>query len=97
MTREQFAKQIHWPFFIWLMGIINAVALFPQLWDVIQTHRVESFSLTTFITVFGIQVAFSLDGFFKHNVVLLISNGCAAVMNASLISLVVYYRNVAGG
>lgn len=93
ISRERFAKKIHWPFIIWSMGIINAFALFPQVLDVIQTHRVEGISLTTFVIVFGIQVAFSLDGFFKRNFVLLVSNGSAACINALLISLVIHYRN----
>ena len=96
MTREQFALKIRWQFIVWLAGIINAFAFLPQVWDVIQTHSVESISLATLVIVFWIQVAFALEGFFKRNFVLLISNGCAAGMNAILTSLVIYYRFFAG-
>ncbi len=92
MTREEFAKKIHWPFIIWLAGFVNVGAMLPQLIKIIQTKKVEGLALEMFVIYFFIQVAFALEGYFKKNMVFLVCLGLSALVSASIISLVVYLR-----
>lgn len=93
MTREEFAQKIRWKYLIGFMGAVNVVAILPQLMKVIQTQKTEDLSLIMFSTILLIQIAFSIDGFFTRNRTLCVSNGFAACCNATLISLVIYFRS----
>ncbi|MCX6715113.1 MAG: hypothetical protein NTX72_04840 [Candidatus Uhrbacteria bacterium] len=93
MTREDVAKKIHWRYVIGFMGMTNVVAILPQLIKVLETHQTKDLSLVMFSTILAIQIAFSADGFFTRNRTLFLSNACAACCNASLISLVMYFRS----
>ena len=93
MTREQVAEKIRWPMIISLIGIVNGFSFLPQLRDVFTTHAVDGISLTTLVTIFVIQVGFSLQGFFKRDRVLMYSNICGACVNALLITSVLYFSH----
>ena len=67
MTRDLIAKRIHWSFIIWLAGMVNVTAVLPQLVRIIRTSNIEGLSLAMFVLYFFVQVAFSIEGFFKKN------------------------------
>ena len=92
MTREEVARKIRWPFIIWLAGLTNAVAMLPQIFKIIQTHNVQGLSLSMFVIYFFLQVAFSVEGYFTRNRMLLVCLGLSAVESAVLIGLMLFYR-----
>lgn len=96
MTREQVAMKIRWSFVMWLVGIANVGAMLPQLVRIMQTKNTDGLAIEMFIIYFFIQVAFSLDGYFKKNMVLMVCVGLTAVVNAAVISMVLYLRHFAG-
>ena len=92
MTREHFAATIRWSWIIWIAGFTNVGAMLPQLWTILSTKKVEGVSVTMFIIYALIQIAFALEGFFKRNRALMVSMTLSAVVTASIVSLVFYYR-----
>lgn len=92
MTREDVAKKIRWPFIIWLAGLVNVGAMLPQLAKIIQTKSTEGLALEMFVIYFLIQVAFSLEGYFTRNKMLMVCLGLSALVSATIISLVFYLR-----
>ena len=92
MTRDEVAKAIRWNSIIWTAGLVNVGAMLPQLHQIITTRKVEDLSLGMFVIYFFIQVAFSLQGFFRRDKMLMVCLGLSAVVSAIIISLVVYLR-----
>lgn len=92
MTREEVAKKIHWDRIIWTVGLVNVVAMLPQLHQIATTRNVAGLSLGMFVTYFLIQVAFSLQGYFRRDKMLMVCLGLSAVVSAIIISLVLYLR-----
>jgi len=86
MTREQFAKKIRWPFIIWIFGFINVGAMIPQLYKIINTKSVEGLSIEMFIVYSLVQIAFSLNGYFTRDRVLMICLGLSAFISTIIIS-----------
>ena len=96
MTRDLIAKRIHWSFIIWLAGMVNVTAMLPQLVRIIRTHNIASLSLAMFVLYFLVQVAFSIEGFFKKNRMLMVCMGLSAVVSGLIIVLVTYLRHFGG-
>ena len=92
MTRDLIAKRIHWSFIIWLAGLINVTAMLPQLARIIRTRNIQGLSLAMFVLYFLVQVAFSIEGFFKKNRMLMVCMGLSAVVSGTIILLVAYLR-----
>lgn len=92
MTREELAKKVRWDYIIWIAGLVNVGAMLPQLHMIITTRNVEGLSLEMFVIYFFIQVAFSLQGFFRRDKMLMVCLGLSAVVSAVIISLVLYLR-----
>lgn len=92
MTREEFAKKIRWDVIIWTAGLVNVGAMLPQLYQILKTRNVEGVSLEMFIIYFFLQVAFSLQGFFRRDKMLMVCLGLSAVVSTVIIGLVVYLR-----
>ena len=90
MTREEFAKKIHWSSIVWLAGIANVMAMLPQLYSILTTRNVEGLNLTMFVTIFVIQLAFGAEGFFKRNTMLMTTMLLAAVVNIAIIGLTLH-------
>ena len=88
MTREEVAKKIHWDRIIWTVGLVNMVAMLLQLYQIVTTRNVAGLSLGMFVTYFLIQVAFSLQGYFRRDKMLMVCLGLSAVV----ICLVLYLR-----
>lgn len=93
MTRDEFAAKIRWPFIIWLAGIVNVAAMLPQLYEIVKTWSVGGLSLSMFVIYFFVQVALSLQGFFKRDKMLMVCLGLSAIVSATIIGLVVYIRH----
>ncbi len=96
MTRDLIAKRIHWSFIIWLAGMVNVTAMLPQLVRIIRTGNIEGLSLAMFVLYFLVQVAFSIEGFFKKNRMLLVRMGLSALVSGTIILLVTYLRRFGG-
>lgn len=94
MTRENFARIIHWQKIIWVFGFLNAAALFPQLLKLFQMNETAGLSIWMFVLFLFIQTAFSLEGFFKRNSVLLVCMSLSAVETLTIILRIVYLRNI---
>lgn len=92
MTREQIAKKIRWDGIVWTAGLVNVGAMLPQLCQIVKTRNVEGLSLEMFVIYFFIQVAFSLQGFFRRDKMLMICLGLSAVVSAAIIGLVLFLR-----
>ena len=92
MNRQEFAKRIKWEFIIWVVGIINVTAMLPQLIRLIATRETAGLSLGMFIIYFMVQVGFSIEGFFKRNAMLMWCLGLSAVINASIIIMLICLR-----
>ncbi len=92
MTREQVSQKIGWLWIIWFIGLVNIVAMLPQLIQILRTHKTEGLSLTMFILFFWIQIAFSTEGFFTRNKMLMVCMGLNSVITAINIVLIVFYR-----
>jgi len=92
LTREQIAKKIRWDGIIWTAGLVNIGAMIPQLYQIIKTRSVEGLSLEMFVIYFFIQVAFSLQGFFRRDKMLMACLGLSAAVSAVIIGLVLYLR-----
>ena len=96
MTRDLIAKRIHWSLIIWLTGMVNVTAMLPQLVRIIRTRDVAGLSLAMFVLYFLVQVAFSIEGFFKKNRMLMVCMGLSAVVSGMIIVLVTYLRHFGG-
>ncbi len=96
MTRDLIAKKIHWSFIIWLAGMVNVTAMLPQLVRIIRTRNIAGLSLAMFVLYFLVQVAFSIEGFFKKNRMLMVCMGLSAVVSGMIIVLVTYLRHFGG-
>lgn len=94
MKREDFAKKIRWSWIIWIAGIVNVSAMLPQLYRLIKTHETDGLSLGMFWIYFVIQVAFALEGYFKKNKMFMVCLGLSAVVSATIIGLVIYFRQI---
>jgi uncharacterized protein with PQ loop repeat len=92
MTRQQFASRIRWPLIVWTCGLMNVVAMLPQLIQILSTKKVENVSVSMFIIYEVIQIGFALDGFFKRNKVLMVCMTLSAIVTMSIVCLIVYYR-----
>ena len=96
MTRDLIAKRIHWSLIIWLAGMVNVTAMLPQLVRIIRTRNIEDLSLAMFVLYFPVQVAFSVEGFFKKHRMLMVCMGLSAVVSGMIIVLVTYLRHFGG-
>ena len=94
ITREEVAKKIHWNVIVWMIvGPVNMGAMFPQLYQIITTQNVIGVSLEMFVIFFFLQLAFSLQGFFRRDNMLMISMGVCAIVTTIIISLVLCLRS----
>jgi len=92
LTREEVAKKIRWDVIIWTAGLVNVGAMLPQLYQIIKTRNVDGLALEMFVIYFVLQVAFSLQGFFRRDKMLMVCLGLSSVVSAIIISLVLYLR-----
>jgi len=76
--------------------MVNVTAMLPQLVRIIRTRDVAGLSLAMFVLYFLVQVAFSIEGFFKKNRMLMVCMGLSAVVSGMIIVLVTYLRHFGG-
>jgi MtN3 and saliva related transmembrane protein len=96
MTRDLIARRVHWSFIIWLAGMVNVTAMLPQLVRIIRTRNTEGLSLAMFVLYFLVQIAFSIEGFFKKNRMLMVCMGLSAIVSGTIILLVTFLRRFGG-
>jgi uncharacterized protein with PQ loop repeat len=82
MTREQFAKKVHWSRIVWVAGLVNVVAMLPQTYQLLKTHETSGLSVTMLLIYFGVQVSFSLNGFFARDRMMTWCLGLSAIITA---------------
>jgi len=76
--------------------MVNVTAMLPQLVRIIRTRDVAGLSLAMFVLYFLVQVAFSIEGFFKKNRMLMVCRGLSTVVSGMIIVLVTYLRHFGG-
>src|SRR5260370_38283650 len=76
--------------------MVNVKGRLPQLVRIIRTRNIEGLSLAMFVLYFLVQVAFSIEGFFKKNRMLMVCMGLSAVVSSVIIGLVTYLRHFGG-
>jgi hypothetical protein len=62
----------------------------------IRTRNIAGLSLVMFVPYFLVQVAFSIEGFFKKNRMLMVCMGLSAVVSGMIIVLVTSLRHFGG-
>jgi len=92
MTREDLSKKIHWPKIVWFMGIVNVAAMIPQLYTILKTHKTGGLSVEMFAIYLVVQIAFSAEGYFTRNRMLMVCLGLSAIVSISIISLIFFYH-----
>ncbi len=92
MTREEFAKKINWPVFMWFVSVVNVGSMVPQLVQIIKTKNVDGLSLSMFFIVLFIQVSFALEFYFARKLIMTLLMVAAAIVSTSIISCIVYLR-----
>ncbi|MCB9803141.1 hypothetical protein H6761_04015 [Candidatus Nomurabacteria bacterium] len=93
MTREEFAAKIRWSFIIWIAGLVNVMAMIPQLIRLIQTKQTEGLAIEMFAIYFLIQIAFAFEGYIKRSNVLVVCMTLSALVTTTVIMLIFYYRH----
>jgi len=93
MTREEVAKRIGWTQIIWFFGIVNIVAMLPQFLQLWLTRKTEGLSLTMFMLILFVQVAYSLQGYFRRDAMLMWTVGIAGGLSAATILSVLCIRS----
>lgn len=92
MTREEFAKKIHWSVIVWVVSLLNPLAMIPQVITVMFSSSTEGLSLMTTALYCLIQVALTIEGFFTRNVMLMFCFGSSTVISVAVILYVLYLR-----
>ena len=85
MTREQFAEKIGWSKIIWFMGLVNVAAMLPQLYQLITTRQTQGLNVGMFWIFLAVQVAFSLQGYFRRDQMLMWCLGLSATVSTAII------------
>jgi len=92
MTREAFAKQVHWHDVVWWVGLLNPLMILPQLWKVWSTGQTMDISMGFLLILVFLQGMFALHGFFIRDRMVNWSNGLAAASTVVVIISVLYLR-----
>jgi uncharacterized protein with PQ loop repeat len=92
MTREEYAQKIGWPKIMFWAGLLNPLALVPQLYSIASTGNVSGVSLPMLGLFLIIQISFTLNGFFQRDKAVMISMGASVPLTTSIIVLVLLYR-----
>ena len=74
------------------MGMINVVAMLPQLLNILLTHKVEGLSLTMVSLYLAIQVCFGINGFIKRDIPFFVTMLLSAAMSISVILSTIIIR-----
>jgi uncharacterized protein with PQ loop repeat len=93
MTREVIAKKIRWSRIIWTFGLINVIAMMPQLWQIVVTRKTDDLNLGMIWIYFAVQVAFSLQGFFRRDKMLMWCLGLSAIISMIIILITLHLRH----
>jgi uncharacterized protein with PQ loop repeat len=94
MRRAEFAAKIHWEKIIFIFGILNALAVTPQLWQLWETRITEGLSVEMLFIYLSVQLAFTLHGYFIRDRALLYCIGLSAIINTATIASALYLRSL---
>ena len=93
MTREELAQKIRWPSIIWFIGMVNVVAMVPQLYQIWAERRTAGLSLFMFGTILFIQLGLAVNGYFRRDTALIVTMLVSAVISVAIIGSVLYLRS----
>lgn len=93
MMHKQFVESFLWKAIILMAGLVNAIAMLPQLYSIIITKNIEGISFTMFSLFLFIQICFSVNGFLRKDRILMISLGLSALVSAAIIVSGILIRN----
>ncbi|MBI5004424.1 hypothetical protein HZC00_05025 [Candidatus Kaiserbacteria bacterium] len=91
MTREEFAKAVHWPKIFWFTAMLNPAAFLPQLYSILTTGKVEGISVPMFALFIVIQLSFMYQGYLQRSVQQMLSMGISAFLTAAIIAATLFY------
>lgn len=92
MTREELARRIGWPTWMWVSGAVNVAAMIPQIVKMLQTKSSEGVSEYMIGGILFVQATLSLDGFFRKDKKLMIPLGLCALVSVVTLVLIHHYR-----
>ncbi len=93
MTRDEFAKKFHWEKIIFLIGIVNALAVVPQLIQILKTQETKGLSIEMLFVFLFVQIGFTTHGYIMRDKALLYCIGLSAVINTATIASALYFRS----
>ncbi len=93
MTREEFSKKFHWEKIIFLIGIVNALAVVPQLVQILKTHETKGLSIEMLFVFLFVQFGFTLHGYIMRDSALIYGIGLSALINIATIASALYFRS----
>jgi len=60
-------KRLHWDTVMWCVGIMNAVAILPQLVQIWISRETQGVSLVMFSIFVILQITFGINGWFRND------------------------------
>ena len=94
MTREELAAKLHWPKVVWFGGLVNVVALAPQLIKLIRTRETTGLAIEMFSIFLLAQLIFAVQGYFTRSKAQLITMLLSALETTAIILLITHLRNI---
>ena len=82
----------YWPRVLAIAGVMNVIAFWPQIYDILTTHKVGGISIPMFVMFLFIQVAFGIQGWLTKSKEQMVSMLVSAVESTLIIALVWYLR-----
>lgn len=92
MTREEFVQRFRWNKVMWVMGFVNVLAILPQPISILQSHNASGVSIGMFVMFILVQISVAIESFIKRSYGLMTSMIVSALLSATTIGLVLYYR-----
>lgn len=92
MTREEFAKRIHWHSIFWIIGFLNPLSMLPQLVSILRTRETSGVSIEMFVLFLVIQSAFAFEGYVKRMSAIMYCMIFSMIVSVTIISATLCYR-----
>ncbi len=92
MTREEFAQRFRWDKVMWLMGLVNVLAILPQPISILRSQNASGVSIGMFVLFILVQVSVAVESFIKRSYGLMTSMIVSVLLSATTIGLILYYR-----
>ncbi len=67
MTRDEFTQKFRWHMVMWLVGVVNVIALIPQPLSMLRTGVVAGVTWQTYAIFALVQVVFGIEFYLKQS------------------------------